>query len=338
MSTPIEKLRAKLAAANATKQGDRRPQNTGDNASFPFWNIPEDSSATLRFLPDTDPDNPFFWVDRQIIRMPFQGVVGGDYPTDKTVTVNVPCIDMFGMTCPIIQETKPWWKDPAKEDLARTYYKKKSFIYQGFVVQSPLNEANVPENPIRRFILSPSLHEIIVKSLVSPDMEDMPTDFVGGRDFKIAKTRQGQYANYTTSTWSFKTRSLSDTELASVDQYGLWDLKTFRGRVPDSDEVEAIIAMFHASLAGEPFDMDSFGKYYRPYGNRGDDDGLTSAVSSASANKVTESAAPTASAPTAAPAPAAPAASAPKAPEAAVAGAKPNPQDILERIRQRTGK
>jgi hypothetical protein len=330
--TDLAKLRAKLAAATTAKQGERKPQNTGDNASYAFWDIPEDSSATIRFLPDADQDNALFWVDRQVIRMPFQGVVGGEYPTDKTVTVTVPCIDMFGMTCPIIARTKPWWRDPAKEDLARTYYKKKSYIFQGFVVNSPMAEASPPENPIRRFVINPSLYEIIEKSLVSPDMEDMPTDFVGGRDFKITKTRKGEYANYSTSSWSFKTRALSETELSAVDQFGLWDLKTFRGRVPDNDEVDAIIAMFESSLNGEPFDVASFGKYYRPYSARGEEVAVAaSAATSAQAapvTRVTESA-PAASAPVETPAPAA---------KTADGAGKPNPADILERIRQRTGK
>jgi hypothetical protein len=39
--------------------------------------------------------------------------------------------------------------------------------------------------------------------------------------------------------------------------------------------------MFEASLAGEPFDMESFGQYYRPYGG-GRDSGSSSTGGSAS--------------------------------------------------------
>lgn len=327
----FEEIKAKLLAQKNRGGGNNnQTRNTGDRASYPFWNIPEDSSATVRFLPDGDPDNTFFWVNREVIRLEFEGVVGGEYPTDKKVTIQVPCVEMFGMTCPIISATRPWWKDPAKEALARKYWKKKSYIFQGFVVNSPFAEEQVPENPIRRFVINPSIYEIIEKSLINPEMEDMPTDFVGGRDFKITKTRKGEYANYSTSSWSFKTRSLSDTELTSIQTHGLFNLKEFLGRVPDSDELLALKAMFEASVNGEPFDFDSFGHYYKPFGSRDDNNDTVSRVQSAAAvstpaasaqAEVTESAAPAASA----------------AP-ATAAGGKPNPQEILERIRMRTNK
>lgn len=323
MSTVMEKIRAGLAAKNKGRGGANQSQGTGDNASFPFWNIPEDTSATVRFLPDGDPDNIYFWVNREVIRLPFEGVVGGDYPTDRKVTVTVPCVDMFGMACPIIAATRPWWKDPSTEPLARTYWKKKSYIFQGFVVNSPLEEQNVPENPIRRFVINPMLFEIIEKSLISPDMEDSPTDYVGGRDFKIAKTRKGEWANYGTSAWSFKVRSLNEAERDAIDRFGLYDLKQFLGRRPDADEMDAIKAMFEASVNGEPFDHASFGKYYRAYTGRGDNDDLPP-VRSAGTSAPTAPVAERASAET-------PAAS-------QTLGRTSNPADILERIRQRSAK
>lgn len=276
-----EQLRAKLLEQqNKGKKDETQPKrSTGDNASYAFWNIPDDKQATLRFLPDLDPDNLYFWAQRETIRLPFEGVVGGDYPTNKKVEVTVPCVDMFGMSCPIIAAIRPLWKGTEEEqNLARTYYKKKSYIFQGFVVNSPFTEENVPENPIRRFVLNPSLYEIVKQSLMNPEFERLPVDFMEGRDFNIKKTKKGQYANYGTSAWSFRTRSLSETEQLAIEQYGLYNLKDYLGRVPDADEVAAIKAMFEASYAGEPFDMDSFGKYYRPYGARdyGDNNNATS--------------------------------------------------------------
>ena len=136
--------------ADKKNNGGNRPTSYGDNASYAFWNIPEDTTALLRFLPDKDDANPWFWAERQTIKLPFAGTIGGDSPTDKEVVVTVPCVDMFGDTCPIIAETRPWWKDENKKEAARLYYKKRSYITQGFVVSSPFVEPSVPENPIRR--------------------------------------------------------------------------------------------------------------------------------------------------------------------------------------------
>jgi hypothetical protein len=204
-----------------------------------------------------------------MIRLPFAGRVGGDYPTDQEVNVTVPCVDMFAKnTCPIIAETRPWWNDESKKDKARRYYKKRTYIFQGFVVASPFEEASVPENPIRRFVINQSIFEIIKAVLMNPDMEDLPTDFSAGRDFKIAKTKKGDYANYSTSTWSFRTRPLNDTEHAAIEKFGLFNLGQFLGNRPDADGIAMIKAMFHDSVVGKPFDHDSYGAHYRAYGDR----------------------------------------------------------------------
>ncbi|RYD67165.1 MAG: hypothetical protein EOP83_03410 [Verrucomicrobiaceae bacterium] len=322
----LAEIKAKLLAS---QKGGDKPKSTGsggDNASYPFWNIPVGSNATIRFLPDADPDNTFFWVKREVIKLTFQGVVGGEYPTTKEVTVTVPCNEMFGGTCPITQAIRPWWKDDAKKDMARQYYKKKSYIFQGFVVNSPFAEENVPENPIRRFVINPSIYEIIEKSIIDPEMEDMPTDYIGGTDFKVAKTQKGEWANYSNSNWMRKPRSLSETEMASIEKHGLFDLKSYLGRKPDEAEMDAIKTLFELSLAGEPYDMEAFGQWYRPWGARGDDSGGGDAVAAKTSVVVNRT-----------PAPAAVAAPVEEAAEPAVERAPSrNPQDILETIRLRT--
>lgn len=321
MATMLE-IQARL---NADKNKKEKQQNgiSGDGASYQFWNIPEGKEATVRFLPDKDEDNVFFWVEKQTIRMPFEGVNGGENSTDKQVSVTVPCVDMFGMACPIMAETRPWWNDEAKKDLARLYYKKRSWIFQGFVVNSPIEEQNVPENPIRIFVINKSIYEIVERSLANPEFEMNPTDMVAGRDFKIAKTKKGDYANYGTSSWSFKTRALTEKELLGIDQYGLFNLKDRLGRVPDSDELEAIKAMFHDSLAGNPFDMASYGKWYRPYGIGREDsnDETVSRTVSQPASRVSEPVSRTVSEETTAP-----------------SSGKQSPHDILEQIKKRAMK
>jgi hypothetical protein len=268
----LAEIKAKLEAQKARTGGNNNNQQStgGDNASYPFWNMNFDQSATVRFLPDADESNDFFWVKREVIKLPFDGVEGGDNPSNKPVEVTVPCLDMWQPnSCPIIQHTKSWWKTD-KEEIARRYWKKKSYIFQGFVINSPFEEQTLPENPIRRFMINASIYEIIEKSLLNPEMEDMPTDFTGGRDFKIQKTKKGEYANYGTSQWSMRTRALNEQELIAIDQHKLYDLKEYQGKRPDADGIEAIKAMFLDSLDGKPFDMESYGKYYRPYGTRFD--------------------------------------------------------------------
>ena len=260
----LELMRQLLREEEERKSGNRPASSSGDKASYPYWNIPEKQTATVRFLPDKDDNNPWFWVERQTIKLPFDGVTGGDNPTTNPVLVTVPCIDMFGETCPIIAETRPWWK--TNEALARKYWKKRSFISQGFVVTSPFEESDSPENPIRRFIVGPSLLEKLKAGLTDVEMENTPTDYLNGTDFKIKKTRKGDYNNYDTSEWSRRTRPLTEAEQIAIEQYGLFNLKDFLGSRPDAEGVAIIKAMFQDSKAGQPYDMASFGSHYKPYG------------------------------------------------------------------------
>jgi hypothetical protein len=270
-----EKLERYRAArlAEEEKKKSYASGGGGDNAAYAIHNIPEGTTATIRCVPDGDDNNPYFWKERLVCKLSFEGVNGGEYPTSNQVMVTVPCVDMFGDICPIIAETKPWWRDDAKKELARKYYKKRSYITSGFVVSSPFEETTLPENPIRRFIFGSSLLEKIKAGLADPDMEHFPTDYLNGCDFRIRKTRKQDYNNYDTSEWARRSRSLTEAEHIAIEQYGLFDLKTFLGTRPDADGIAMIKEMFHASLRGEPFDYASFGAHYRPYGNasRSDD-------------------------------------------------------------------
>lgn len=315
----LEEIRAKLLAQSQKPEGK---SSGGDRAFYPFWNTPEGKTAQIRFLPDADPDNAFFWVERLMIKLPFQGVKGEH---DKETTVQVPCMEMYGKTCHILQETRPWWKDDTLQDMARKYWKKKSYIFQGFVVESAFKEEQVPENPIRRFAINSSIFDIIKSSLMNPEMEDMPIDYVSGRDFKLAKTIKGQYANYSTSNWSFKTRSLNDAELGAIDQYGLFNLKEFLPKEPGAEEQNAIKEMFAASVNDEPYDPARWGDYYRPFGSARTE-GTGSTTSTASETKT---ATPEKEEKTSAPA---------AETKSSSSGGATDPMELLRKIRDRQGK
>ena len=101
---------------------------------------------------------------------------------------------------------------------------------------------------------------------MNPDMEDLPTDYTSGRDFKLTKTQKGGYADYSTSTWSFKSRALSDSEQGAIKQYGLHNLADFMPKKPSQEDLNVIQEMFKASVDGELYDPERFGQYYKPAG------------------------------------------------------------------------
>lgn len=333
----LAEIRAKLLEQE-NRQGGTKTTSTGDNAIFPHWNIPDGSTATIRFLPDGDTNNPFFWVKREMIKMEFPGVKGGDEV--KPVTVQVPCVEMYEddkTTCPVHAELRQWFKDPTLEDMARKYWKKKSFIFQGFVVDSELAEDETPENPIRRFAISPSIYKVISAALMDTDFQSLPTDYDEGTDFKIVKGQNGKWADYSTSNWARRERSLNQDELDAIETNGLFELKDFLPKKPTQEDLDVIMEMFEASVDGQLYDPEKWGNYYRPWGV----DAPANATPR-SGTTVTPKAAPKTETvedddlpfdPD--PAPVQEAAPAPSVTEAPAGDAKPSAQDILAAIRNR---
>lgn len=257
----LAEIRAKLQAQD---QQANSPQSGGDNAVFPFWNMATDQQSVIRFLPDGDENNVFFWQERLMIKLPFAGVKGD--PASKPVMVQVPCMEMYGESCPVLTEVRPWFKDPSLEDLGRKYWKKRSYLFQGFVRDSGLSEDTVPENPIRRFIIGPQIFKIIKAALLDPDMEVTPTDYEQGCNFRLVKTSKGDYADYSTSSWARASTPLTSEELAALEAHGLHNLSDFLPKKPSEVEVKVIKEMFEASVDGEAYDEEKWGEYFRPAG------------------------------------------------------------------------
>lgn len=264
MALSLAEIRAKLQQKESKSQGGSSGK---DNTIYRHWDIEEGQSARLRFLPDADPTNAYFWVERAMIKLPFSGVKG--QADSKPFILQVPCIEMFPGhegKCPILAEVRPWFKDKNLEELGRKYWKKKSYLFQGFVRQNPLKDDVTPENPIRRFTISPQIFNLVKAALMDPELEDLPVDYTNGLDFTILKTAKGGYADYNTSTWSRKSSALTADEAEAVEKFGLYDLKSFLPKMPGEAELKAMVELFEASVDGQTYDLDRWGQYYKPFG------------------------------------------------------------------------
>jgi len=278
-----EELKKQQGSSNNKSQGPR------DNSVFPHWLMPLNTSTTLRFLPDGNEDNLFFWVEKQMINLPFKGVKGTDH--DKLVTVKVPCNDMFKpKSCPITQEIVPWFKTDM-DAYARRYWKNRSYLFQGFVISTEMEEKEVPENPIRRFMMSKSIFKIIQESILDVENFDtLPTDYEDGVNFRIKKTMKttenGEMNDYSTSTWERKETPLNESQLEAINEHGLYDLSTFLPPRPTDEQLEVIFEMFKASLDEQPYDADKWKDYYAPWGLSEiiGDSGQTTTTSSSDSN------------------------------------------------------
>jgi len=262
MGNTLADIRKRLAEA------EKNNNQQFDNSNYAFWNAPNGSTAEVRFVPDGDPTNTFFWVEKLQIKLPFNGIKNGE---SKPIYVNVPCVEMFGRTeypqgCPILSEVRAWYKekDPASTELANKYWKKPTFIMHGFVRVNPVADDKAPENPIRKFSFNKQLFNIIKAGLMDKDMENIPSDYSTGTDFKILKTAKGQYADYGTSSYSRRESALTPVELAAIETYKLNNLSDYLGKKPTAEDLEVIKEMFEASVNGEAYDEEKWGKFYRP--------------------------------------------------------------------------
>ena len=322
----LAEIRAKLQEAQSKSTG--QSTGGGDNAIYPHWNMPEGKEAVIRFLPDGNTNNTFFWVERAMIKLPFAGIKG---ETDsRPVQVQVPCVEMYndGTACPILNEVRGWFKDKSLEEMGRKYWKKRSYIFQGFIVEDPLKEDTTPDNPIRRFIIGPQIYQIIRSALMDPELEELPTDYMRGVDFRIAKTSKGGFADYSTSKWSRRERAITDTDKAAIQAHGLWNLSDFLPKKPGDVELKVMKEMFEASVDGEAYDLERWGQYFKPAGL-----GSATGDPNKAASRV---AAPVQAAEDDAPFDTAPVVNAaPVAQPAADAGGASRAQDILAMIRNR---
>ena len=166
--------------------------------------------------------------------------------------------------------------------------------------------------------------------MLDPEMEELPTDYVKGVDFRVTKTSKGGYADYSTSKWSRRERALEEAERAAIETHGLHNLGDFRPKEPTEAEVKIIAELFAKSVEGEAYDLEQYGQYFRPAG-----------VAYQGKPQV---AVPTASAPVAEAAPtAAPVTESAPAPQPAAATAPAGDsakraEDILKLIRSRQAK
>ena len=115
----LAEIRARIAAQE-NKSNNTGSTQQSDNSVYPHWNMDEGTTASLRILPDGNPNNTFFWVEKQIIKLPFNGVKG--HPEMKQVIVQIPCVEMYndGSVCPILAEVRPWYKDETLKEMANT--------------------------------------------------------------------------------------------------------------------------------------------------------------------------------------------------------------------------
>lgn len=222
----LEQLKAAFAAKTTSSSNDDSWKKF-----YPFWKMQENQTAVVRFLPDLDEDNPLgFLVENHVHELNING--------QRTT---VACGKMYGESCPICELSKKYY-DEKNEDLGKKYYRKLSYIGQVIVIESPIEHD--AEQIVKLIDFGPKIFKLIQSAFQSGDLEVEPYSLIGGYNFRIKKTKSGQYADYGTSSFAPKQTNV-DEDL--IDKLDLMDLKEQRRKQVPRAELEA---MLNADLTG----------------------------------------------------------------------------------------
>lgn len=260
---------------------------------FPFWKAPDDSTTIVRFLPDLDDDNSLGFL---VENLQHELVINGQKK-------KVPCLAMHGENCPICELSRKYYDD-GNEDMGKKYYKKKSYIGQVIVIETPVEHDQ--SQLVKLIEFGPAVFKQIQAAFQSGDLEEAPYELKGGYNFRIKKTKSGQYASYSTSSFSPKRSDLDDDVIESLQLFNLAD---YRGKKIDRTSIGAMLI---ADQTGQPYGVDE-----------GEDSPAPAAKTSKPAPKADEGEDSPAPAPTA------------KAEPAAAPAAGGKSGDVLARLRAR---
>ena len=205
---------------------------------YPFWKMDFDQTATVRFLPDGDPNAAHFLIEKWMHKL--EVVIDG-----KSEQRNIACLQMYNKKCPICEAARKFY-DEGDEDNGQRFYKKKSWIGQVIVIESPFDYDD-PEQQPKLISINRKIYDSIKAAIMQGDLDTMPTDMAAGYNFRINKTRQGKWADYSTSRFSPKATAVEDSMSTGLE------LNVLKDKLPKEPSLGDVEGMLVSALTGDPF-------------------------------------------------------------------------------------
>jgi len=206
---------------------------------YPFWKMPDDGLAVVRFLPDLDENNNLGFL---IEKHEHELIINGNRK-------KVPCLQMWGEKCPICDLSRKYY-DEKNNDMGKKYYRKKSYIGQIIVIESPIEHDQ--SQLVKLVEFGPQVFTQIQEAFKSGDLDEAPYELKGGYNFRFRKTKTGDGRNsYSASKFATKQTDLDDEIIEALNLYNLDD---YKGQKPERAVVEALLV---ADQTGQNVDEDS---------------------------------------------------------------------------------
>lgn len=235
---------ARLSFEELKAQFKKNDQGTEGNQNnyLPFWNMEVGEQVTVRFLPDANEDNPTGFIVEKLMHVL---EINGEKKS-------VPCLKMYGEDCPICKVSAAFYKKDDKAN-GKKYWRKKQYITQALIIDDPLpadkDTGETHVGKVRFLALGNKIYDSIKDAFESGDLDDSPDLFQGGTNFVIKKRQQGDYADYSRSSFVKRPSDLDDETIAHVKE-AMVDLSTLLPKHPTLEKVEA---MLQAALTGSEY-------------------------------------------------------------------------------------
>lgn len=213
------------------------PTNSGGDDSykkfFPFYKADTDTTTTIRFLPDRNADNPRGFIVENIYH---------------ELNVNgrkerVACLRALGEDhCPACAASAAYYDEANPNQnvaLGKSLYRKKSYIAQVLVLESTV-PTNNPDRLVNLIDFGPQIYTQIFAGLRSGDLENNPTDFQGGHNFRIRKTLNGTENSYATSSFAAKTSDVPNDMLEQIESE-MYDLSEHGAKYVPAQVMETMV-------------------------------------------------------------------------------------------------
>lgn len=278
MALSIAQMRARAQAAQ-----NSRSTNTESSAIFQFSKLNVGDQVRIRFINDGD-DNDWFWRPRSTralefssIRLPngeivenrtFVSVPAFNTKKGETRLDNLPEEYLYKSDDDVIQQKiKGLWGDSDEEKaLYKKFCKTDRYVFQGFV------RSEGYEKKLYRFIINKDLYNKIYSYINDDEIEASPSDDEFGRDFilnvgsKVASIngKTQEIKDYSNSKWSSKVSPLTEEEKEWLEANNRYTLKNYIPARPTQEQEEVMIELYNASFNGEPYDVNAWGKIFRP--------------------------------------------------------------------------
>lgn len=216
---------------------------------YPFWKIKEGEVATVRFLPDKNPENDFPLVERHDHWLTIDG---------KKRRITSPKTFDPQAKCPIAELSAQYY-DAGDEENGKYYYRQLTHLARALVISDPLppdpETGETYEGKVVTLQLGYQLYTKFMEDLgnVFDDDDALPWDLEEGFNFNLKKiiNKGGQAKWDSSSYFDRKPSPIPDEYLENIE---LIDLRDLLGEPTTYDQVNELLAKHLNGSTDDPED------------------------------------------------------------------------------------